>query len=55
MKMTRNEIIDLLQEQGDMGTAQQARANLPAEVDTDRDAEMLKTTGIDIENLLQTT
>lgn len=52
MLMKRREIVDLLQENGDMATAHTAQANLPEEVDTENDKEQLQRHGIDVEYLL---
>jgi hypothetical protein len=42
----------MLQDNGDLVTAQQAEAKLPNEVDTEADAELLRQEGINIEYLL---
>jgi hypothetical protein len=50
--LLKQEIVAMLQDNKDLVTAQQAEANLPDEVDTDADGELLREAGINIEYLL---
>jgi len=50
--LLKQEIVAMLQDNGDVVTAQQAEAKLPDEVDTDADEELLREEGINIEYLL---
>jgi hypothetical protein len=50
--LRKQEIVAMLQDNGDLVTAQQAEAKLPDEVDTDVDEELLREEGINIEYLL---
>lgn len=52
MKLRRQEIVDLLRENGDTGTAHQAEANLPQHIDIETDRDLLAEHGIDVESLL---
>lgn len=52
MRITKDEIAELLEENGDPGTAHRARATLPDEVDTVRDDGLLATLGVDVDELL---
>jgi hypothetical protein len=52
MLLRKQEIVAMLQDNGDLVTAQQAEAKLPDEVDTDADKELLREEGINIEYLL---
>ena len=52
MMLQRQEIIEMLVDNGDMGTARQAETQLPEEVDSDKDSELLRQLGIDVEYLL---
>ena len=52
MILLKQEVIDMLEENGDLGTAQQARTTFLDEIDTDRDHELLKDLGINIGYLL---
>jgi len=51
MKIGKQQVVELLRQQGDEGTARQAESNLPDEVDTDRDAGLLREYGINIDDL----
>jgi hypothetical protein len=51
MKTTSGELAELLEENGDPGTAHRARVTLPDEVDTDRDEALLTELGVDVEDL----
>ena len=50
--LLKQEIVAMLQDNGDVVSAQQAEAKLPDEVDTDADGELLREEGINIEYLL---
>jgi hypothetical protein len=53
MLLLRQEIVALLLENGDVGTAKMAELKLPEEVDTRRDQEVLAQLGVNIEYLLE--
>ncbi len=50
--LAMQEIVAMLQDNGDLVTAQQAQGKLPDEVDTEAHGELLREAGIDIEYLL---
>lgn len=50
--LQKQDIVAMLQDNGDLVTAQLAEAKLPDEVDTDADVELLREEGINIEYLL---
>lgn len=52
MNIDKSQIIDLLKKQGQEGKAQQAQAELPDQVDTDKDAGLLDKYGIDVKDLM---
>lgn len=52
MQIDKQQILDLLRQQGDHGKAEQADAELPDQVDTDRDSGLLDKFGINIQDLL---
>ncbi len=52
MRIGKQQVVELLRQQGDEGTARQAENNLPEEVDTDRDAGLLREYGINIDDLV---
>lgn len=52
MLLLKQEIVEMLRDNGDVGTAHQAEAKLPDEVDTDKDGDLLKPEGIDIDYFL---
>ncbi len=52
MLLLREEIVEMLRENGDHGTAHQAESTLPQQVDTDADRELLEKEGINIDYLL---
>lgn len=52
MNIDKQQIIDLLKNQGDQGRAQQAEQELPDQVDTDRDSGLLEKLGINPQDLL---
>ena len=47
MQIDKDQIIELLKSQGDHDEAQQADSEFPGKVDTDQDAGLLSTFGID--------
>jgi hypothetical protein len=53
VKIDKQQIIDLLMQQGDQGTATQAQSELPDQVDTDKDKGLLEKFGIDIGDLIR--
>lgn len=52
MNIDKSQILDLLRSQGDEQKAQQADQELPGQVDTDRDAGLLSSLGIDPQDLI---
>ncbi len=52
MMIDKQQILDLLKQQGDEGTVQQAQSELPEQVDTDKDAGLLEKYGINVQDLL---
>lgn len=52
MKVDKAQIIKFLKSQGEQDKAGQAEADLPDQVDTDRDANLLQKYGIDPKELL---
>jgi hypothetical protein len=52
MQIDKSQIIEMLQSNGDTATASQADNQLPAQVDTDRDAGLLSSLGIDPQDLI---
>ncbi len=52
MNIDKSQIIDLLRSQGDSDKADQADAELPDEVDTDRDKGLLDKFGLDVGDLV---
>ena len=50
--LLKEEIVEMLKDNGDLVTAQQDEANLPDEVDTEADGDLLREEGINIEYLL---
>jgi hypothetical protein len=53
MKIDKQQIIDLLMQQGDQGTATQAKSELPDQVDTDKDQGLLEKFGINVGDLIR--
>jgi hypothetical protein len=53
VKIDKKQIIDLLMQQGDQGTATQAESELPDQVDTDKDQGLLEKYGINIGDLIR--
>jgi hypothetical protein len=52
MKISRQELVELLRENGDMGTAHQVESTLPEEIETDRDQKMLSDLGVEVDYLM---
>lgn len=52
MQISKQQILELLNQQGDEGTAQQAQAELPDQVDTERDSGLLEKYGINVQDLV---
>lgn len=52
MTLQKQEIIEMLRDNGDEGTAHQAETQLPDVVDPDKDSELLKQLGINVDYLL---
>ena len=50
--LLKEEIVEMLKDNGDLVIGQQAEANLPDEVDTEADGDLLREEGINIEYLL---
>jgi hypothetical protein len=53
VKIDKQQVIDLLMQQGDQGTATQAESELPDQVDTEKDRGLLEKFGIDVGNLIR--
>ena len=53
MQLDKNTILDFLREQGQGDQASQAEQELPDQVDTDQDANLLQKFGIDPQALIQ--
>ena len=52
MQIPKEQILQLLQQQGDQGKAQQADQELPSQVDTEQHAGLLQKLGIDPQQLI---
>ena len=52
MKLDKDKLVEVLRTQGDNDTADQVQSNLPAEIDTDRDAGALEAVGLDRTQLM---
>ena len=52
MQFDKSQIIDMLQSEGDDAKASQAETELPDQVDTDKDADLLSEIGIDPQELI---
>jgi hypothetical protein len=52
MQIPKEQILDLLRQQGDQGKAEQADSQLPEQVDTDQHAGLLQRLGIDPADLI---
>ena len=53
MQLDKNMVLDFLREQGQHDQASQAEQELPDQVDTDRDGNLLQKFGIDPQALIQ--
>ena len=53
MQLDKNMILDFLRERGQQDQAAQAEQQLPDQVDTDQDANLLQQFGIDPQELIQ--
>jgi hypothetical protein len=52
MEFSKDQIVDLIRQQGDQDKASQADQELPDQVDTDRDSGLLTKFGIDPQDLI---
>ncbi|MCA0144002.1 hypothetical protein [Blastococcus sp. LR1] len=52
MQIPKDQILEFLRSNGDSAKADQASSELPAQVDTDKDAGLLSEFGIDLKQLL---
>ena len=52
MLIDKGTLLQFLKDHGDADTVQRAMSELPDEVDTDQDADLLKKLGIDVQALL---
>ena len=52
MEIDKNTIVSMLREQGDADKADQADRELPEQVDTDRDANLLERFGVNPQDLI---
>ncbi len=52
MQFDKSQVIELLQSSGDQGKAEQADSQLPGQVDTERDAGLLSSLGLDPQMLV---
>jgi hypothetical protein len=52
VEISKDQIIDLIRQQGDPDKASQAERELPDQVDTDRDSGLLTKFGIDPQDLI---
>ncbi|MDQ4027334.1 MAG: hypothetical protein M3214_04685 [Actinomycetota bacterium] len=52
MEFSKDQIVDLIRQQGDQDKASQAEQELPDQVDTDRDSGLLSKFGIDPQDLI---
>jgi hypothetical protein len=52
MLIDKGTLLQFLTDHGDEGKAQQAKSELPDEVDTDKDSDLLQKLGIDVQELL---
>ena len=52
MEFSKDQIVDLIRQQGDQDKASQADQELPDQVDTDRDSGLLSKFGIDPQDLI---
>lgn len=52
MQFDKSQIIDMLKSNGDQAQAEQADSQLPDQVDTDRDAGLLSSLGLEPQDLI---
>ncbi len=52
MMIDKEQVLDLLRQQGDEGTAHQAERDLPEQIDTENDGGLLQKYGINVEDLI---
>ena len=52
MQIDKQQILDLLRQQGDSSKTQQAESELPDQVDTEKDSGLLDKFGINIQDLI---
>jgi hypothetical protein len=52
VKLDKQELVKVLRTEGDNDTADKVESNLPAEIDTDRDAGALEAVGLDRTQLM---
>ena len=52
MQIGKEQIIELLKNRGDEGTARQAEQQLPDQVDTEKDAGLLEKLGINVQDII---
>ena len=52
MKLDKQELVKVLRTEGDNDTADKVESDLPAEIDTDRDAGALEAVGLDLTQLM---
>ncbi len=52
MMIDKQQILDLLSQRGDEGTATQAQSELPEQIDTDKDGGLLEKYGINLTDLM---
>lgn len=52
MKLDKQELVKVLRTEGDNDTADKVESDLPAEIDTDRDAGALEAVGLDRTQLM---
>lgn len=52
MMIDKQQILDMLMQKGDQGTAHQAESELPDQIDTDKHSGLLEKLGINVQDLL---
>jgi hypothetical protein len=52
MKLSRDDLVRMLHSQGDNATADRVAAELPEQVDTERDRDLLAAAGLDHDRLM---
>jgi hypothetical protein len=52
MKLSRDELVRMLHNQGDNATADRVAAGLPEQIDTERDRDLLAAAGLDHDRLM---